>query len=413
MNARLSLRLVASHVAVALAGALVAYFVVHALAPGLFDEATRGLGYGPGGPGGPGDATPAPNRTPGSGQGWGRGQGSGLGPGSGQGLALRAAFASAVDTALLVGLLAGALVAAGLAWASSRALLAPLRRVRDATRQLAAGDYAVRVAPPREAELAALAADVNSLGSSLRDSEARRTRLIAEVAHELRTPLTIIDGYVEGMIDGVFAPDAARLGAISGEVARMRRLADDFGALSRAQEGRLELRPADVDLGEVAAAAAHRLRSQFDDAGVSLDIATGPDAGPALPVHADPDRVAQIVGNLVGNALRATPRGGRVTLRARADGPHAVVEVADTGRGLAPEDVDRIFERFYRVPSPSTGPGGGGPAERPTRPGSGIGLTIARGLARAHGGDVTAASEGPGRGATFTFTLPLRSGPGA
>ncbi len=119
-----------------------------------------------------------------------------------------------------------------------------------------------------------------------------------------------------------------------------------------------------------------------------------------MPVRADPDRITQILTNILGNALTATPAGGSVTVHTRAQGRLAQVVVTDTGIGLAAGDVDRVFERFYRAPG------------QPRRSsGSGIGLTIARGIARAHGGDVTAASAGPGHGATFTLTIPLRTGP--
>jgi len=242
--------------------------------------------------------------------------------------------------------------------------------------------------------LAALATDVNILARTLADTETRRTRLLGEVAHELRTPLTALDGYVEGMIDGVFTPSPEIFASLSEELRRLHRLADDLSSLSRAQEQGLDLHPVDADLADLARRAAARLAPQFQDAHVTLTI----NAGTVLPVHVDPDRITQVLTNLLGNALLATPAGGTVTITADPTAVGTEVVVTDTGVGLSAQDVERVFERFYRTPG------------QPRRsPGSGIGLTIARGIARGHGGDVTAASAGPGRGASFTLTLPLRS----
>jgi histidine kinase len=265
---------------------------------------------------------------------------------------------------------------------------------------MAQGRYAVPVPIPNETELAELATDVNTLGRGLAETEARRVRLLGEVAHEMRTPLTVIDGYVEAMIDGVMPATAAELGRVSEEVRRLRRLSDDLSSLSRAEEGRLGLVVRDVDLCGVTGAAAERLRPQAEDAGLHLVVDTRAEG---VIVAADADRVAQVVTNLLGNAIRATPPGGEVSVGCRAEQGVGVVEVADTGEGLDGADLERVFERFYRVP-------GRRAVEGDT--GSGIGLTVARGIMRAHGGDLTARSEGRGRGATFTARMPLGGLPG-
>ncbi|MGE5762430.1 MAG: sensor histidine kinase, partial [Mycobacterium leprae] len=184
------------------------------------------------------------------------------------------------------------------------------------------------------------------------------------------------------------------LQAMSEELRRLHRLADDLSTLSRTEERRIELRRVDADLFAIAREASARLRPQFDDAHVTLTVvrADGP-----VPVHVDVDRVGQVLTNLLGNALRATPVGGTVTVTVDADGDQARASVTDSGVGLAADDVERVFERFYRA------------ADRlPRSAGSGVGLTIARGLARAHGGDLRASSPGIGNGATFTLTLPTR-----
>ncbi|HET7280222.1 MAG TPA: HAMP domain-containing sensor histidine kinase [Dermatophilaceae bacterium] len=360
---RLVVRLVISHVLVAVLGAVATFLVVRQLAPALFDESMHRMPIG-------------------------------AGMGQSQAGALRQQFADAVNQALLVGALVGSAAAAAFGAFAAYRLIRPLGTMGAAAREIARGRYAVKVHPPRERELAELAQDVNTLGHALAETEERRVRLLGELAHEMRTPLTVIDGYVEGMIDGVLPTTPAELGQVSDEVRRLRRLSEDLSALSRVEEGRIELSVRPVDLGKVAAAAAERLRPQADDAGIDLRVKTSG----VLRAPADPDRVAQLVTNLVGNAIRATPRGGTVEVRTIRDGGDAVLAVADTGEGLDASDLERVFERFYRVA------GRRGDAHDS---GTGIGLTIARGIARAHGGDLSAASPGRGRGATFTARLPL------
>ena len=351
---RLSTRLLLSHTLVAVTAAITAYAVARLLTPRFFDlRAGQMMGM--------------------------------MRPDTGRDVATFAA-----NRGLVIGVLVAlALAVAAGAWSSWR-LLRPLDDLSAAAHRIAAGRYDVQVPVPREEELARVAQDVNALAARLGDTEARRVRLLGEVAHEMRTPLTVLEGYVEGLQDGVFAPDDELYGALGTELHRLRRLSDDLGALSRAEEGRLGLRFAPVDASAVAVAAAERLRPQLGDAGIDLDtVADGP-----LMVEGDADRLSQVVTNLVGNALAATAPGGRVVVTCRSDGGTALVSVADSGVGLAAEDRERVFERFYR------GPGANGP-------GSGIGLTIARGIAQAHGGSLVADSPGPGRGSVFTLSVPL------
>lgn len=363
---RLSTRLVISHLLVAILGALATFLIVRQLAPALFDETLRRAQAG-----GP------------------RGPGQGMGPNAG----LREQFATAVDQALLIGALVGATVAAIFGILAAWRLIRPLGNLRTATHRIANGNYDTTVAVPREVELADLAHDINSLGRTLAETEARRLQLLGEVAHEMRTPLTVIDGYVEGMIDKVLPTDNDSLGHVGEESRRLRRLADDLSALSRAEEGRLQLSLARADLSRVVASAAERLRPQVLDAGLTLRI----DCHEPLWAVVDADRIGQVVTNLVGNAIRATPPGGSLTVTCARNGPKVEFSVADTGEGLAAEDLSRIFERFYRVR---------GRASTPTESGTGIGLTISRGIIRAHSGELTAASAGRDQGATFTASLP-------
>ncbi|HSJ91202.1 MAG TPA: HAMP domain-containing sensor histidine kinase [Ilumatobacter sp.] len=326
----------------------------------------------------------------------GFGLGQGRGPGRNDQVSTpvdETQLAEALDASLWRALLAGTgaalVVAAIVAWFVGSRLLRPLDEVRGATRRMAAGDYSVRVDAPAERELASLAEDVNVLGQHLADTERRRSQLLGEVAHEMRTPLTVIGGHLEGLVDGVIGPTDRTFVLLADEAKRLERLVDDLTLLSRADEGTLtvDLRP--MDLATVVAGVVARLAPQYEHAGVHLDH---PPSGP-LPVVGDDQRLAQVLTNVLGNALEHTPAGGSVTVRAGRDGV-TWVEITDTGDGFATDQTEAIFERFHRAPSASG------------RSGRGIGLTIARSLARAHGGDVTASSAGTGRGATFRLTLP-------
>ena len=363
MRLRLPARLFGSYVLVVAVGAATAYVTVRLLVPPLFDHQ---MGSGMMG-------------------GFGRGN---------SGTSTHAALVSALNKALLVAVLASAAVGGAVAAFVTSRLLRPLHDVRSATRRIAAGNYDIAVPLPHEPELAEVAADVNTLAATLKETELRRTRLLGDVAHEMRTPLTALDGYVEGFIDGVFTPDPDNLAAVSEELRRLHRLADDLSALSRTEERRFDLHVHDADLAAIVGDACHRLQPQFDDADVRLDVR----APHPLPVRVDVDRAMQVLTNVLGNALVATPAGGTVTVTAEQRDGKATVSVSDTGVGFAPDEGERIFERFYRAAS----------AERRSA-GSGVGLTIARGIARAHGGDLDARSPGVGRGAVVMLTLPMDS----
>lgn len=362
---RLSTRLFLSHVLVAAVGALTTFAIVRFGAAALFDR----------------DVSSMPGMM--------------RGPGQGQGQ-LRETFVSAINTAMVVGVLVSLLVAAVAAALLGRRLLRPVEDVRTATRQIARGDYAHRVPVPQEPELAALAHDVNALGSALGETEERRVRLLGDIAHELRTPLTVMEGQLEGLADGVFEPGPAAYADLEAEVSRMRRLAADLSDLSRVEEGRLEAGTEIVDLGAVVRTVRGRLATSLEPGGIVVDERLPQEP---VPVRGDEQRLVQVVTNLVNNARQAMPAGGRLSLRVGRQGRLATLEVADSGRGLAAEDLERVFERFYRVAD------GTGTARRDG--GTGIGLTVSRGIARAMGGDLVAASPGTGRGATFTLTLPV------
>ncbi len=295
---------------------------------------------------------------------------------------------------VFAGLLVGAVAACVAGTIAAHRVMAPLEQLRDVTRALSEGEYEHELTADEHWELRGLVGDLNRLGQSLADVEGRRRRLLGEVAHEMRTPLTVIDGYVEGMIDGILPAEPAELVHVSEEVRRLRRLADDLSALSKAEEGRLDLEPLLLDLRGVTVAAIERIRPQIDDAGLCLRVRPGDEL---LPVRVDPDRFSQVVRNLVGNAVRATPPGGYIDVSVGRSANWAWLIVADSGEGLAPDDVERIFERFYRVPTRRAAGSEGG---------SGFGLTISRGIVRAHGGELVARSPGHGRGAQLIAWVP-------
>lgn len=304
-----------------------------------------------------------------------------------------AAFQEAMFRAVALATAAAMVAAVLTAVFVSRRITAPIRDLARASARLTAGHYRERVPAAEADEIGALAASFNRLAATLDQTEEQRLRLIGDVAHELRTPLATIQGYMEGLLDGVVTPSPDLWAQLHGEAGRLRRLVDDLQELSRAEAGQIALRPAALDSRDLLERAAARMRPQFAAAGIALVV----DPARAAPaVLADPDRAVQVLVNLLGNALRYTPPGGAVTLTATAQGPRVRFAVADSGIGIAAEHLPHLFERFYRVDR----------SRSRARGGSGIGLTIARALVEAQGGTIGVESAGAGRGTTVSFTLP-------
>jgi len=304
---------------------------------------------------------------------------------------IKQAFLDALDRALLTGLLVSALIAILVAAVVSGRIMQPIARIRSGARRLASGHYEERIPLPADTELSELAEDFNELAAALQETEVRRMQLVSEVAHELRTPLTTIQGYMEGLIDGVIEPNEEVYASVADEAARLQRVSADLSLLSRIEEGAISFKFEPVDLSQVAREVANRLRQQYVDQNVALDL----QLDEPLWVSGDSDRLAQLFTNLIGNALGHTPGGGRVVVTSQRAGDVARVAVTDTGHGISAEDLGRVFDRFYRA------------EQDPRSTGTGIGLTIARSIVRSHHGEVTAHSDGPGRGATFTVDIPL------
>jgi histidine kinase len=287
------------------------------------------------------------------------------------------------------------LVAIVLSLYLSRNVIAPVHAMSLATQRIADGHYEERVQVHGEDELAQLAIRFNQMAEKLNQVESMRRRLIGDVSHELRTPLTAIKGSMEGLMDGVLPATHETYQQIHAEADRLNRLVDDLQELSRVEARAYELEIRPVDLSSLVRTVAKRLAPRFESKRISLDL----DLAPDLPrVLADEDRAVQILTNLTGNSLQYTPENGKVTISAKGINHEVQISVRDTGIGIPPEQLSRIFARFYRVDKSRSRQTGGG---------SGIGLTIARALVEAHGGHIWAVSAGEGNGSTFNFTLPM------
>jgi signal transduction histidine kinase len=316
------------------------------------------------------------------------------------------AFHTATLISLAVAVAASVATALALSWVVSARVVQPVRELAAAAHRIATGTHAAGVPVRGTDELAQLAEAFNEMAASLQHAEEIRRQLLADVAHELRTPLATVESYVEALADGVLAADAENWSAIRTETARLNRLVNDLQRVSRAEAHQLDLHPAPTDPGELVQAAVKAARPAFATKGVTLES----DIQPNLPtVDVDRERIAEVLANLLTNALRHAAPGGTVQASAgRRDGCIEIA-VADVGEGIGPEHLDRVFERFYRID----------PARARASGGTGIGLTIVRAIVEAHDGTVKATSPGAGRGATFTVRLPIsrpratHEGPGA
>jgi two-component system sensor histidine kinase BaeS len=368
MRARISrsltTKLLASQLLVVLAGAGTLLLVALSVGPGVFRSHVRdALGYVP----------PDVSRH------------------------LDMAFSDA--TLLSLGIAVGAAVVTALLLSGvvSARVVRPVRTLVGAAQHIARGAHSARVPVRGTDELAQLADAFNEMAASLQHAEEIRRQLLADVAHELRTPLATVESYVEALADGVLPASDENWSAIHAETQRLNRLVDDLQQVSRAEAHQLDLHPTSTLPTELVEAAVRAGGPACAAQGVTLDTHIEPSLPPLV---VDRERIAEALANVLANALRHTPTGGRVEVRAsRGDGDFVEIAVADSGEGIAAEHLDRVFERFYRVD----------PARSRASGGSGIGLAIVRAIVEAHGGTVTASSEGTGCGATFALRLPVRA----
>lgn len=306
-----------------------------------------------------------------------------------------ALFLRRINTAVLLSALGATAVALLLGALLARTLTRPIHQLTTATQLVAQGELGHQVEVTTRDELGDLAASFNQMSADLARINQSRRQMTADIAHDLRTPLSVILGYTEALSDGKLAGSPDMYAVMHKEAQHLQRLIEDLRTLSLADAGELPLNRQETDPADLLnrIALAHQVQAQ--EQAITLQV----DAPQNLPPMAlDPDRMAQVLGNLVSNALRFTPPGGSVTLAAGVQGQTLHLTVSDTGSGILPQDLPYIFQRFYR----------GEKSRQQQDDESGLGLAIAKSLVLAHGGDITARST-LGVGTTFTIILPLRA----
>jgi two-component system sensor histidine kinase BaeS len=305
-------------------------------------------------------------------------------------------FLGTLFAALAVAAIVATVTSLAISLFVARRITGPLQQMTQASERISAGHYAERIeiAPVHATdELGQLASSINALAVALEQTERRRLEVIGNVTHELRTPIATLEGYLEGLLDGVIEPTPRAFAMLHTEAGRLRRLVDDLQELSRAEARQIPLSLQPVAPQRLVQSALEPLEEQFAEKGLQLQIHVPEDLS---PVMVDPNRAVQILTNLLVNALRYTPAPGRVEVAVSREKTKVAFRVSDTGVGLSPEQLAHIFERFYRVDKSRSRAFGG----------SGIGLTIAQSLAQAMGGEIRVDSVGLGQGSSFTLTLP-------
>ena len=302
----------------------------------------------------------------------------------------RAMYDSSVTTVVVAAVVVAALASIGLALVMARMLARPLREVGAAARRIADGDYAARVPRDGPEEIASLADSFNQMAASLAEQERMRRDFIANAAHELRTPLTNLQGYLEALRDGVIVADRSTYESLWDEAERLVRLSRSLDSLAEGDAANEPPALAPVDLSLAVRSAVELAEPAIERAGLRLEVSV-PDS---LPARANPDHLAQVLANLLSNSVRYTPSGGTVTVRAERRPGDLLVSVGNSGEPIPADDLERVFERFYRVEK----------SRDTARGGAGIGLAIVKQLVEAGGGRVGAESrDGQTR---FWFSLP-------
>lgn len=307
-------------------------------------------------------------------------------------------FKAAVNESLLFSI-AAALIIAGISGVLiSRQITKPLRSITQASREIAKGNFSQRVdekIPSDGDEFVQLGRSFNQMAIQLAQNESMRRQLVGDISHELRTPLTAIKGSMEGLIDGVLENDKTTYLQIYQEADRLQRLVEDLQELNRVEGNAFKVDKKRIAVTDLIQDAVTPLINSFNQKGIQVSI----DVEKNLPsIMADHDRILQVMQNLLGNALQFTPQNGLIRIRAQRSDAVIHISVKDNGDGIETNHLPHIFERFYRADRSRSRSNGGG---------SGIGLTIAKSLIEAHGGKIWVASEGKGKGSTFTFSLPI------
>jgi signal transduction histidine kinase len=320
---------------------------------------------------------------------------AGHAPSSAELLHSEEAYRDASIISLGVALVIALACAAAVTWYVTRRLQAPLGALAEVAQDVSRGHLGARVVDFGPGiEFDELGHAFNLMASQLEQTEETRRRLLSDLAHELRTPIATLTVYCEGLRDGVTEWDSDTERVFTEQTERLARLAADLDDISRADEGRLALELSPTPVRDLIWSAVQSRREAF--ARQDVELVADAEDGAEAEVDVDPRRLGQVLDNLLSNALRHTPPGGSVRLSARSVDESVEIAVADTGDGMIAEQLVHVFERFYRADA----------ARDRDRGGSGLGLTISRAIADAHGGSLVADSAGPGRGSTFTLTLP-------
>jgi two-component system sensor histidine kinase BaeS len=300
----------------------------------------------------------------------------------------------AVNRVLLGTALTAGAVGLAIALLLSRSLTSPLRHLTGAVQRFARGERSIGLPKPSGDEVGDLTRSFQGMMSEVERQEALRKEMTADIAHELRTPLSVIRANLDALTDGVYPLTKDNLAPIRESAELLDRLIEDLRTLELADAGQLALEKSAVDLARLIERTAARFAPRAESRSQRIEILPM-ERGPAA--NADPQRLEQILGNLIDNALRHTPDGGVVRLSAKSEGSGVRIDVEDSGPGIPPDSIERIFERFYRLD----------PGRSRSEGGSGLGLAIARKLAEAHGGTLTAENRAEG-GARFTLRLPVK-----
>ncbi|MBD1844207.1 HAMP domain-containing histidine kinase [Cyanobacteria bacterium FACHB-63] len=301
-------------------------------------------------------------------------------------------FESAWSRGAFWSVVVGGTTAIGLSYWVSKRIMQPLIQMEEITQRFAAGHLEERVPENEIPELNRLAESFNRMAQDLEGVEQRRRDLVGDLTHELRTPLTVIEGYLEGLADGTIEPSADIYQRLVKETVRLRRLVNDLQELSKAEAGYLPIHLQPLAIRPLLVAIVQKFSDQLMEDSPTLSV----DCPESLPLaSADPERVEQVLINLVGNALRYTPQGS-ITLRAWTELEQVWIAVEDTGQGIKPEDLPHVFERFWRSDRSRDRHSGG----------TGIGLAICRRLVELQKGTIEVESE-VGKGSTFRFSLPI------
>jgi signal transduction histidine kinase len=309
-------------------------------------------------------------------------------------------YQASVTEALSLATLAALVAAVIASYLVSRQVVGPIQRMMAISHRVAEGEYKERlkvsgsVQPNQLDELDQLALSFNQMAGKLEKTEALRRELIGDVSHELRTPLSAIKGYMEGLMDGVIPANPETFQQVYSEADRLQRLVNDLQELSRVEAGALQLELTPITVSDLIEAVTLHLGRQFEEKGIALETNL---AGDLPKVSADKDRILQVLTNLAGNALQYTQPGGKVRIETARIKNEVIISIIDTGIGISPDHLPLIFNRFYRTDKSRARVSGG----------SGIGLTIAQSLVKAHHGRIWAESAGEGKGSSFHFTLPV------